>query len=156
MEKAVLPFAFLTGNPTRPHEVPFALSDPEGLALVHTASNPAMADLVREGKIRFAGVSNFSQEQLEALRPILPPASLQPPYSLLERGVEAETLACGTGAVASAALLHEWGLAGQVVRLGTKSGRTLVVTLRRKADGHIWPSLSGEARIVYQGRTAEL
>lgn len=73
-----------------------------------------------------------------------------------ERGVEAETLACGTGAVASAALLHEWGLAGQVVRLGTKSGRTLVVTLRRKADGHLWPSLSGEARIVYQGRTAEL
>lgn len=73
-----------------------------------------------------------------------------------ERGVEAETLACGTGAVASAALLHEWGLAGQVVRLGTKSGRTLIVTLRRKADGHLWPSLSGEARIVYQGRTAEL
>jgi len=73
-----------------------------------------------------------------------------------ERGVEAETLACGTGAVASAALLHEWGLAGQVVRLGTKSGRTLVVTLHRKADGHLWPSLSGEARVVYQGRTAEL
>lgn len=73
-----------------------------------------------------------------------------------ERGVEAETLACGTGAVASAALLHEWGLAGQVVRLGTKSGRTLIVTLRRKNDGHLWPSLSGEARIVYQGRTAEI
>ncbi|MBI5601255.1 MAG: diaminopimelate epimerase [Gemmatimonadetes bacterium] len=73
-----------------------------------------------------------------------------------ERGVEAETLACGTGAVASAALLHEWGLAGQVVRLMTKSARTLVVTLRRKADGHLWPSLSGEARVVYQGRTAEL
>lgn len=73
-----------------------------------------------------------------------------------ERGVEAETLACGTGAVASAALLHEWGLAGQVVRLGTKSGRTLIVTLRRKTDGHLWPSLSGEARIVYQGRTAEI
>ncbi|MHB0963804.1 MAG: diaminopimelate epimerase [Gemmatimonadaceae bacterium] len=73
-----------------------------------------------------------------------------------ERGVEAETLACGTGAVASAALLHEWGLAGQVVRLGTKSGRTLVVTLHRKPDGHLWPSLSGEARVVYQGRTAEI
>ncbi|MHB1094717.1 MAG: diaminopimelate epimerase [Gemmatimonadaceae bacterium] len=73
-----------------------------------------------------------------------------------ERGVEAETLACGTGAVASAALLHEWGLAGQVVRLGTKSGRTLTVTLHRKPDGHLWPSLSGEARVVYQGRTAEI
>jgi diaminopimelate epimerase len=73
-----------------------------------------------------------------------------------ERGVEAETLACGTGAVASAALLNSWGLAGKVIRLRTKSDRTLTVTLRRKDDGHVWPTLSGEARIVYQGRTAEL
>lgn len=73
-----------------------------------------------------------------------------------ERGVEAETLACGTGAVASAVLLNSWGLAGQVVGLQTKSGRTLTVTLRRKDDGHVWPSLSGEARVVYRGKTAEL
>jgi diaminopimelate epimerase len=73
-----------------------------------------------------------------------------------ERGVEAETLACGTGSVACATLLNAWGLAGQVVRLRTKSDRTLTVTLRRKDDGHIWPTLSGEARVVYQGRTAEL
>ncbi len=72
-----------------------------------------------------------------------------------ERGVEAETLACGTGAVASAALLEAWGLAGQVVRLRTKSGRILTVTLKHR-DGQVWPSLCGEARIVYQGRTAEL
>jgi len=73
-----------------------------------------------------------------------------------ERGVEAETLACGTGAVATAALLQAWGLAGEVVQLRTKSDRTLTVTLRRKDDGHIWPSLCGEARVVYQGRTAEI
>lgn len=73
-----------------------------------------------------------------------------------ERGVEAETLACGTGAVAAAALLQAWGLAGQVVHLRTKSGRTLTVTLRRKDDGQILPSLRGEARIVYLGVTAEL
>ncbi len=73
-----------------------------------------------------------------------------------ERGVEAETLACGTGAVASAALLEAWGLTGKVVRLRTKSERTLTVTLRRKDDGHLWPSLCGEARVVYEGRTAEL
>jgi diaminopimelate epimerase len=73
-----------------------------------------------------------------------------------ERGVEAETLACGTGAVASATLLHTWGLAGRVVALRTKSQRILTVTLRRKADGHIWPTLGGEARVVYQGRTAEV
>ena len=72
-----------------------------------------------------------------------------------ERGVEAETLACGTGAVASAALLEAWGLAGQVVRLRTKSDRTLTVSLRHR-DGHVLPTLCGEARVVYEGRTAEL
>src|SRR6185369_3453910 len=44
-----------------------------------------------------------------------------------ERGVEAETLACGTGAVASAILLSEWGETEQPVRLLTKSGRELTV-----------------------------
>lgn len=73
-----------------------------------------------------------------------------------ERGVEAETLACGTGAVATAALLSAWGLTGQVTRLSTRSGRTLTVTLRRRDDGQLHPSLCGEARVVYLGRTSEL
>lgn len=72
-----------------------------------------------------------------------------------ERGVEAETLACGTGAVASAALLEAWGLTGQVTRLSTKSGRVLTVTLRHE-DGHVLPSLRGEAKVVFQGHTAEI
>ncbi len=72
-----------------------------------------------------------------------------------ERGVEAETLACGTGAVASAALLEAWGLAGQVARFHTRSGRVLTVTLRH-SDGHILPTLCGEARVVFQGTIAEL
>lgn len=72
-----------------------------------------------------------------------------------ERGVEAETLACGTGAAASATLLEAWGLAGRVIRLRTRSGRTLAVTLKH-VDGHVSPSLCGEARMVFQGRIAEL
>ena len=47
-----------------------------------------VADLVKEGKVRYAGVSNFSVEQLKRIQPIHPVASLQPPYSMLERGVE--------------------------------------------------------------------
>lgn len=47
-----------------------------------------MAELVQEGKIRYAGVSNFSVEQLERILPIHPVASLQPPYSMLKRGIE--------------------------------------------------------------------
>ncbi len=72
-----------------------------------------------------------------------------------ERGVEAETLACGTGSVASAALLEAWGLAGRESRLRTRSGRELLVNLRH-ADGQVWPTLSGEARVVYSGTIAEL
>ena len=47
-----------------------------------------MARLRDEGKIRHAGVSNFDVEGLEALSRIMKPASLQPPYSMIERGVE--------------------------------------------------------------------
>ncbi len=71
-----------------------------------------------------------------------------------ERGVEAETLACGTGAVASAILLVESGEAESPVRLTTQSGRALQVRLHRSGRG--WePSLSGEARLVYQGRIGD-
>lgn len=52
----------------------------------------AMAELVREGKVRFAGVSNFSVAQMERIRAIHPIASLQPPYSLLRREIEKEIL----------------------------------------------------------------
>ncbi|MFZ6027835.1 MAG: aldo/keto reductase [Chloroflexota bacterium] len=51
-----------------------------------------MPELIREGKIRYAGVSNCSVEQMKKLQAIHPIASLQPPYSLLRRGIEAEIL----------------------------------------------------------------
>lgn len=71
-----------------------------------------------------------------------------------ERGVEAETLACGTGAVASALLLRQWGDSSDPIRLATRSGRTLEVRLRKEGDG--WhPSLSGEGRIVFRGSLVE-
>lgn len=53
----------------------------------------AMAELVKEGKARYLGVSNFSVEQLNRIQPIHPVASVQPPYSMLARGVEADLLA---------------------------------------------------------------
>jgi aryl-alcohol dehydrogenase-like predicted oxidoreductase len=52
----------------------------------------AIAELVKEGKVRWAGVSNFSVAQLKRLQPIHPVAFLQPPYSLLNRGIEAEII----------------------------------------------------------------
>jgi diaminopimelate epimerase len=71
-----------------------------------------------------------------------------------ERGVEAETLACGTGSVASAILLTAWGEVSGPVELTTRSGRALKVRLERGADSWM-PSLSGEARIVFVGNLGE-
>jgi len=51
-----------------------------------------IAGQVQAGKIRYAGVSNFSVEQLRLIQPIHPVASLQPPYSLLRRDAEKELL----------------------------------------------------------------
>ncbi|MEP6731643.1 MAG: diaminopimelate epimerase [bacterium] len=72
-----------------------------------------------------------------------------------ERGVEGETLACGTGSVATAILLAESGEAVDRVALTTKSGRILRVRLQRAQEGWL-PSLAGEARIVFQGQFGEL
>ena len=52
----------------------------------------AIADLIREGKVRYGGVSNFSVAQLKRIQAIHPVASLQPPYSMLVRDVEDDLL----------------------------------------------------------------
>jgi aryl-alcohol dehydrogenase-like predicted oxidoreductase len=51
-----------------------------------------MADLQREGKVRWIGASNFSVSQLERATKIAPVTSQQPPYSMLNRTYEAEDL----------------------------------------------------------------
>ncbi len=52
----------------------------------------ALVDLKHQGKIRAIGVSNFSLNQLKAICEIGPIESLQPPYSMLWRHVETDTL----------------------------------------------------------------
>ncbi|MHB1959246.1 MAG: aldo/keto reductase [Acidobacteriaceae bacterium] len=51
-----------------------------------------LAELKQEGKVRYIGVSNFSVAQMERISKIAPITSLQPPYSMLNRGVEQEIL----------------------------------------------------------------
>lgn len=72
-----------------------------------------------------------------------------------ERGVEAETLACGTGAVACAALLRAWGETSDATALLTRSGQELEVRFRDQ-DGLWHPTLAGEGRIVFEGQLREL
>jgi aryl-alcohol dehydrogenase-like predicted oxidoreductase len=51
-----------------------------------------MAQLKQEGKVRYIGVSNFNVPQMERAAKIAPITSLQPPYSIVHRAVEAEIL----------------------------------------------------------------
>lgn len=52
----------------------------------------ALAQLQKEGKVRWIGVSNFDAKQLQRAEKIAPVTSLQPPYSLINREVEREVL----------------------------------------------------------------
>jgi aryl-alcohol dehydrogenase-like predicted oxidoreductase len=52
----------------------------------------AMAELKEEGKVRHIGVSNFDVAQMERVQEIAPVETLQPPYNMLDRDIEAEIL----------------------------------------------------------------
>jgi aryl-alcohol dehydrogenase-like predicted oxidoreductase len=51
-----------------------------------------LARFQKQGKVRYIGVSNFNVDQMKKVQKIAPITSLQPPYSMLNRGVEAEIL----------------------------------------------------------------
>ncbi len=68
-----------------------------------------------------------------------------------ERGVEDETLACGTGNVAAALILaHEQGLTSPVT-LTTRSGENLTVHFSTKGGRYRDVFLEGDARVIYRG-----
>lgn len=68
-----------------------------------------------------------------------------------ERGVEAETLACGTGAVTAGCALAAWGISKLPLAVLTRSGLELGIQARKAGTGYddIW--LEGEARLVFSG-----
>lgn len=72
-------------------------------------------------------------------------------YRTYERGVEEETLACGSGSVATAAMLMAWDGESDPVTLITRSGAPLKVSFR---DGR--PSLAGEGRLVFEGQLRDI
>lgn len=51
-----------------------------------------MRELLDAGRVRAVGVSNFSVEQMEAFRKVVPVSSNQPPYNIFEREIDAEIL----------------------------------------------------------------
>jgi len=73
-----------------------------------------------------------------------------------ERGVEAETLACGTGAVACAIVLEQLGMAKAPVRIWTRSGLPLDISFQRTPNTITSITLTGEGRLVFRGIVGEL
>lgn len=68
-----------------------------------------------------------------------------------ERGVEGETLACGSGAVASALILAVLGRGRSPLRVVPRSGESLQVTFHQDGTAFSEVFLEGEARVVYEG-----
>jgi aryl-alcohol dehydrogenase-like predicted oxidoreductase len=55
-------------------------------------SAEAFVTLLESGKIRSVGVSNFSVPQLEQFQSVCPISAVQPPYNMLQRGIELELI----------------------------------------------------------------
>jgi diaminopimelate epimerase len=72
-----------------------------------------------------------------------------------ERGVEAETLACGTGATASALVAGAAGLVKSPVRVHTRGGNDLTVYFDWDGNKFGGVFLEGDAVFVYHGVTEE-
>jgi diaminopimelate epimerase len=72
-----------------------------------------------------------------------------------ERGVEDETLACGTGAVASALISSRKGLVESPVDVRVKSNEILKIHFRKTDTGFADIYLEGKTKVVYEGRIWE-
>lgn len=109
----------------------------------------AMAELKEEGKVRHIGVSNFDVSQMERLQQIAPVETLQPPYSMLKREVEAEILPyCGQNDIGV--------IVYSPMRSGLLTGKMTPERIqnlpsddwRRNADDFQEPKLSKNLRVV--------
>jgi len=72
-----------------------------------------------------------------------------------ERGVEGETLSCGSGVVAAAIAAGRQGMASSPVACGTRSGVDLTVEFQDDGDAFTHVRLTGDAREVYGAELSE-
>jgi len=72
-----------------------------------------------------------------------------------ERGVEDETLACGTGAIASALIANIRGMASSPVSVSTKGGEDLKIYFDKEGNSFSKVWLEGTTSIVYKGKLSQ-
>jgi diaminopimelate epimerase len=72
-----------------------------------------------------------------------------------ERGVEDETLACGTGAIASALVSSARGQVASPVRVRTRGGEDLKIYFRKNGDSFDQVYLEGNTSVIYRAQLGE-
>jgi diaminopimelate epimerase len=72
-----------------------------------------------------------------------------------ERGVENETLACGTGAIASSLIAAARGIVDSPVKVRTSGGEELTVHFSRKGEVYDEVWLEGNTAVIYRARLDE-
>ena len=104
-------------------------------------SAEALAKLIAGGKLRHVGVSNFDVEQMETFAVTLPAETLQAPYDLFRRDIEAEVLpyaeAHDIGVLVYGPLAH--GLLSGSLGLGTRFARDDWRSRSPMFQGHTYP-----------------
>ncbi len=68
-----------------------------------------------------------------------------------ERGVEGETLACGTGSVAAALIAGSLGAVSSPIEVLTRGGEKLIVSFERAVDEFNTIHLEGNAEVICEG-----
>ncbi len=119
---------------------------PHAVELVESASTVAVKELGK--KIRFHSQFQPAGTNANFVQPVDRKHLKVRTY---ERGVEDETLACGTGAVASALIAAKKGLVESPVDVETTGGEVLRIHFQFKGEGFDRIFLEGDTRIVYEG-----
>lgn len=119
---------------------------PHAVNVVPNASSVEVKELGR--KIRFHAAFQPAGTNADFIQPIDRKHLKVRTY---ERGVEDETLACGTGAVASALVAAKLGLVDSPVDVQTSGGEVLKIYFGFKGEGFDRVFLEGDARVVYEG-----
>jgi diaminopimelate epimerase len=123
-----------------PHLVVFLRGDLGKLAIDRLApplrNHPAMPDGANVNFVKAAGENRIE-------------------VRTFERGVEGETLSCGSGVIASAIAAGRQGMAASPVACGTKSGVELLVEFQDEGASISHVRITGDAREVYRGELTE-
>ena len=123
--------------------------------LVVVVDDVDQLDLMGRGRsLRFHPALEPEGANINFISPDGPGTTERPVWRMrtYERGVERETLACGTGAVTAGCAIEEWGLGRLPIDIQSRSGRLLTIRAAKASSGRyedVW--LVGEGRMVFRG-----